>query len=153
MLFCVDFKYKNETDSVLVVSKDDYNSCNTKNPIISLKDGESIFKFGHSGPFYFISGNADACQKGQKLIVVVLAVRHNNQHHAHPPCSSSPVPPPSQPQTPTAQSPEKPGSPESGVAPVPAPAKSSAFRGPVTFSFCLGIINAVLASGFFVGFL
>lgn len=141
-----DFKYKNETDSVLVVSKENYFTCNTKNPIISLKSGESIFKFDHSGPFYFITGNADACQKGQKLIVVVLALRHN-QHQTQPP-------PPSQAETPTAESPEKSGSPDSGVgfkAPVPAPAKSSAFGGPVAFSFGVGIITAVLLSTFFVG--
>ncbi|KAG6604788.1 Early nodulin-like protein 1, partial [Cucurbita argyrosperma subsp. sororia] len=133
------FKYKNGTDSVLVVSKEDYFSCNTKNPVITLKDGESIFKFGHSGPFYFISGDADRCQKGQRLIVVVLALRHK-QHLAPSP----------QAPTPTAQSPENAGSPESGVgftAPVPAPAKSSAFGGSVS-TLSLGV---VLVS-FFVGF-
>ncbi|KAG7034910.1 Early nodulin-like protein 1, partial [Cucurbita argyrosperma subsp. argyrosperma] len=107
--------------------------------LITLKDGESIFKFGHSGPFYFISGDADRCQKGQRLIVVVLALRHK-QHLAPSP----------QAPTPTAQSPENAGSPESGVgftAPVPAPAKSSAFGGSVS-TLSLGV---VLVS-FFVGF-
>ncbi|CAK9314758.1 unnamed protein product [Citrullus colocynthis] len=144
------FKYKNETDSVLVVSKEDYFSCNTKNPVISLKDdGESIFKFGHSGPFYFISGNADCCQKGQKLIVVVLAVRHNKHHHAQPPHSSpSPAAPPSPSQSPTAESPEK----SDGGSTAPAPAKNSAFGGGVTYSLLgVGMINAVLLSSFLVG--
>ncbi|EXC08459.1 hypothetical protein L484_009602 [Morus notabilis] len=69
------FKYKKGTDSVLVVNKDDYNNCNTKNPIQKLEDGDSVFKFDRSGPFFFISGKYGSCQKGQKLIVVVLAVR------------------------------------------------------------------------------
>lgn len=116
MVVGADFRYNNGTDSVLVVSKDDYFSCNTKNPILSLQDGDSVFKFDRSGPFFFISGNADLCQKGQKLIVVVLAVRHNHPHHAPSP-SSSPLAAPPKPPTPTADS------------PVPAPAKNSAALG------------------------
>ncbi|XP_038902598.1 early nodulin-like protein 1 [Benincasa hispida] len=144
------FKYKEEKDSVLVVSKEDYFSCNTKNPVISLKDnGESIFKFGHSGPFYFISGNADSCQKGQKLIVVVLALTHNKHHHSQPPhSSSSPVATPSQSQSPPAESPEKSGV----VSTAPTPAKNSAFGGGVAVSLLgVGTINVVLLSSFLVG--
>ncbi|CAL9233959.1 unnamed protein product, partial [Arabidopsis halleri] len=53
------------------------------------------------GPFYFISGNEDHCKKGQKLIVVVLAVRDHQTvpispakppSSAQPPKSHSPVP-------------------------------------------------------------
>ncbi|XP_059625380.1 early nodulin-like protein 18 [Cornus florida] len=47
-----------------------------------MDDGDSVFKFDRSGPFFFISGNKENCQKGQKLIVVVLAVRN---HHKSPP--------------------------------------------------------------------
>ncbi|KAH8484348.1 hypothetical protein H0E87_028702 [Populus deltoides] len=57
------FKYKKGSDSVLIVSKDDYYSCNTKNPVKSLTDGDSSFIFDRSGPFFFISGNADDCNK------------------------------------------------------------------------------------------
>ncbi|XP_022140349.1 early nodulin-like protein 1 [Momordica charantia] len=122
------FKYQNGTDSVLVVSKDDYFSCNTKNPIVSFQDGDSIFKFDRSGPFYFISGNADRCQKGQKLIVVVLALTHNHHHRAPP--------------TPTADSPDSAGG---FTAPVPAPAKNSALGGAANV-FSFGVISAVLLS-------
>ncbi|KAB1226610.1 Early nodulin-like protein 1 [Morella rubra] len=80
--------YKNGSDSVLVVTKDSYYSCNTTNPIQSLTDGTSIFKFDRSGPFFFISGSGDNCQKGQKLVVVVLAVR--NKTHQAPSPSPSP---------------------------------------------------------------
>ncbi|KAI8005771.1 Early nodulin-like protein 1 [Camellia lanceoleosa] len=83
------FKYKQGSDSVLVVDKDDYNKCNKAKPIRSLEDGDSVFKFDNSGPFFFISGNGDNCEKGQKLIVVVLAIR-NTTHKPSPSPSSSP---------------------------------------------------------------
>ncbi|CAI9773501.1 unnamed protein product [Fraxinus pennsylvanica] len=73
------FKYKKGMDSVLVVNKDDYEKCNTEKPIIRMEDGNSVFKFDRSGPFYFISGNKGNCDKGQKMIIVVLAVRNYNK--------------------------------------------------------------------------
>ncbi|KAJ0053651.1 hypothetical protein Pint_02285 [Pistacia integerrima] len=82
------FKYNKDSNSVLVVNKDDYYSCNTKDPIQSLSDGDSVFHFNRSGPHYFISGNADNCNNGQKVIIVVMAVRH---HHHHAPPSPSPA--------------------------------------------------------------
>ncbi|KAF3444098.1 hypothetical protein FNV43_RR13788 [Rhamnella rubrinervis] len=109
------FKYKKGSDSVLVVTKDDYFSCNTKNPIMSLTDGESIFKLDRSGPFFFVSGDEDSCRKGQKLIVVVLAVRHK----PHPPPeagggttpASPPLAKPPSGLSPRAESPEPSASP------------------------------------------
>ncbi|KAK4484706.1 hypothetical protein RD792_007298 [Penstemon davidsonii] len=84
------FKYKQGQDSVLVVNKDDYDNCIAENYIRLLNDGKSKFKFDRSGPFYFISGNKTNCIKGQKLIIVVLAVR--NRPTAAPPKGSSPSP-------------------------------------------------------------
>ncbi|KAL5793754.1 hypothetical protein ACOSP7_002348 [Xanthoceras sorbifolium] len=126
------FKYKKGSDSVLVVTKDDYDSCNTKSPIQSLADGDSIFKFDHSGPYFFISGNADNCKKNQKLIVVVMAVRNKTHHHQTPP---SPLPSPPSPDTPSsppaespksvAETPEAPVDPHAdGDVPTPAPSNS-----------------------------
>lgn len=89
-LFGAVFRYKQGSDSVLVVTKDDYYSCNTKNPITSLTNGDSDFKFDRSGPFFFITGNVENCQKGQKLHAVVLAVR-NKRHHGTTPPSPSPA--------------------------------------------------------------
>jgi hypothetical protein len=103
----VVFKYKKGSDSVLVVTKEHYHACNTTSPIQSLADGDSIFKFGRSGPFFFISSKN--CRKGQKLIVVVLAVR-NKTHHSPPP-SPSPVP-------------ESPASPSPSPSPPPTSAES-----------------------------
>ncbi|XP_003602323.3 early nodulin-like protein 2 [Medicago truncatula] len=64
------FKYNKEIDSVLVVNKQDHDSCNTKNPIYKMEGGDSAFQLDKSGPFYFISGNVENCQKGRKLNVV-----------------------------------------------------------------------------------
>jgi hypothetical protein len=116
------FKYKKGSDSVLVVTKDHYNSCNTTTPIQSLTDGESVFKFDRSGPFYFISGNGDNCRKGQKLIIIVLAVR-NQTHHSPPPSKSpvavSPSPTAETPASPPTTLPPKAESPK-GESPKPA---------------------------------
>ncbi|KAK6132665.1 hypothetical protein DH2020_033581 [Rehmannia glutinosa] len=109
VFFFAVFKYKSGSDSVLVVNKNDYDNCNTGNPILKLEDGNSIFKFDRSGPFYFISGNKANCDQGQKLIVVVLAVRNR------------PSPPPNAPSP-------------AGGAPSPAnsPSPASASPGPAT---------------------
>ncbi|GMY31848.1 early nodulin-like protein 2 [Fagus crenata] len=92
------FKYKKGSDSVLVVNKDDYYNCNTTNPIKKLEEGDSEYKVEKSGPFFFISGKKQNCEKGQKLLVVVLSVKHNSTIKPHPPISSptqSPTHPPS----------------------------------------------------------
>ncbi|XP_059662662.1 early nodulin-like protein 3 [Cornus florida] len=127
------FKYKNGSDSVLVVKKDDYDKCNTEKPIMKMDDGDSVFKFDRSGPFFFISGNKDNCQKGQKLIVVVLAVRN---HHKSPPApvgqtpASSPSPTKSSPSPAPATTP----SPISHTTPAtsPSPTGSSPSSAPFT---------------------
>ncbi|XVE66181.1 hypothetical protein DITRI_Ditri08aG0059900 [Diplodiscus trichospermus] len=120
------FKYKKGSDSVLLVTREDYDRCNTKNPIQSLTEGDSIFKFDHSGPFFFISGNADNCNKGQKLIVVVMAVRHKTQQHPPSPSPSSVVPatpPVSPPPSPPVESPKSSEAPSDLDAPVSAPSQ------------------------------
>ncbi|KAL3821209.1 hypothetical protein ACJIZ3_007114 [Penstemon smallii] len=111
------FKYKQGQDSVLVVKKDDYDNCIAENYIRLLNDGKSKFKFQRSGPFYFITGNKTNCIKGQKLIVVVLAVRNHPPFPtaAPPPKGSSPSPSnsdwsPSSPSPAHGPSPSAPGS-------------------------------------------
>ncbi|KAI6673011.1 hypothetical protein NL676_000917 [Syzygium grande] len=128
------FKYEKGNDSVLLVTKDDYNSCDTSNPLVSLTDGGSRFRFDRSGPFFFISGIADRCNAGQRLIVVVLAVR-DKTHSSAP--TLSPVPPVARPPaSPTPQSGAPAGTPphpagagpSDAEAPVPAPSHSSASK-------------------------
>ncbi|KAM0070857.1 putative Phytocyanin domain, cupredoxin [Helianthus debilis subsp. tardiflorus] len=109
------FKYDGSSDSVLVVNRSDYDGCNGNNPVLKLEGGDSTFKFDRSGPFYFITGNKSNCDQGQKLIVVVLAVRNRSPPPsvATPPSPTalppspeiSPVFPPSPVSTPPAPSP------------------------------------------------
>ncbi|KAI5005741.1 hypothetical protein ZWY2020_032984 [Hordeum vulgare] len=82
------FRYKGQKDSVLVVSQSHYDACNTTDPFLRLDGGESGFVLSNSGPYFFISGDAGRCQAGERLIVVVLAVR------APSPAPSTPSPPP-----------------------------------------------------------
>ncbi|XP_062015515.1 early nodulin-like protein 4 [Rosa rugosa] len=130
------FKYNKGSDSVLVVNKDSFYNCNTSNPIQKLDDGNSEFKFDRSGPFYFISGQDGNCAKGQKLIIIVLAVRHRQTPPAQPPMAappqgSAPAPVPSKGSAPAA-APSGPASTPSHApsttpitTPVPAPSKGS----------------------------
>ncbi|KAL3638420.1 hypothetical protein CASFOL_017791 [Castilleja foliolosa] len=108
------FNYKKGSDSVVVVSKDNYNQCNTANPKAKLDDGNSVFKFDRSGPFFFISGNKSSCNHGQKLIVVVLAIRNK---HSSPSPSPAATPPPSPAPRVEAPAPAPVGSPTDSPAP------------------------------------
>ncbi|KAG6673328.1 hypothetical protein I3842_16G106100 [Carya illinoinensis] len=69
------WNYDPSKDSVLQVSEKDYESCSTSSPIGVYKDGNTKVKLDRSGPFYFINGTEDHCQKCQKLAIVVLSVR------------------------------------------------------------------------------
>ncbi|CAK7353952.1 unnamed protein product [Dovyalis caffra] len=70
------WKYDGQKDSVLQVTKEAYDSCNTTSPIEEYKDGNTKVKLDRSGPFYFISGAEGHCEKGQKFVVVVLSQKH-----------------------------------------------------------------------------
>ncbi|KAK8933337.1 Early nodulin-like protein 1 [Platanthera zijinensis] len=122
------FEYKKGEDSVLLVTKEAYNTCNTSNPTINLSDGNSVFVLDQSGPSYFISGAPGHCAQGQKLVVVVMAVRNN-------PPSSPPSPAPAPAPSPAPSGPH-----------IPTPAPSSAQVSAVsTFSF---VMVALFIGGF-----
>ncbi|KAJ3693872.1 hypothetical protein LUZ60_009352 [Juncus effusus] len=89
------FKYEKELDSVLEVSEEHYNTCNTTDPYVKLDAGHSKFKFNRSGRFNFISGNYSRCMNdGEKLIVVVMAIRPNKDKAKTPkPHPILPAPP------------------------------------------------------------
>ncbi|RRT42399.1 hypothetical protein B296_00057159 [Ensete ventricosum] len=119
------FRYSNGTDSVLVVTKQDYDGCNVSNPIQKLEGGDSMFNLDRSGPFFFISGVPDNCRKGQKLVVVVLAVRNAPLAPSESPTSSSPSLPPSPSSSVSpSPSPSAPSPASISQAPSPSPARS-----------------------------
>ncbi|KAJ0977324.1 hypothetical protein J5N97_012798 [Dioscorea zingiberensis] len=66
----INFKY--EKDSVMVVGEEDYDKCDSAHPVFFSNSGNTVFSFDRSGMFYFISGIAEHCQKGQKMIIKVM---------------------------------------------------------------------------------
>uniref|UniRef100_A0A0E0FT39 Phytocyanin domain-containing protein n=1 Tax=Oryza nivara TaxID=4536 RepID=A0A0E0FT39_ORYNI len=78
--------------SVLQVMEGDFDTCSTGNPVQRLEDvaaGRSVFRFDRSGPFFFISGDEDRCQKGQKLYIIVMAVRPTKPSEAPEPAGAA----------------------------------------------------------------
>uniref|UniRef100_A0A0D3EKT2 Phytocyanin domain-containing protein n=1 Tax=Oryza barthii TaxID=65489 RepID=A0A0D3EKT2_9ORYZ len=112
------FRY-NKEDSVVVVSQGHYDGCNATDPLLRDAGGDSTFVFDSSGPFFFISGDPARCQAGERLIVVVLAVRGNA---TATPTTPSPPPPPTVPAAPTPRpSPPPPAAGTNGTARAPSP--------------------------------
>ena len=108
---------------MLVVNKQDHDACNTKNPIYKMEGGDSAFLLDKSGPFYFISGNIENCQKGRKLNVVVWSP-HRRLMSADAPSPSAigwnaPTPSPTDTHAPAP-------SPTTNHAPVPSPTDNHA---------------------------
>ncbi|GER53321.1 early nodulin-like protein 1 [Striga asiatica] len=121
------FKYKQGHDTVLVVNRNDYTKCNKENPIRSFKGGHSVFKFKKSGPFYFISGHDQNCEKGQKFEVIVLSKNHHfptPSPEAGPTAHAPTVEPPSHSPSPspTAGKTSSPASEPPSRSPSPSPA-------------------------------
>ncbi|CAF2244536.1 unnamed protein product [Brassica rapa subsp. trilocularis] len=121
------FKYPKGKDSVLEVSEEEYNTCNTTHPITSVSDGGSLFVLSRSGPFFFVSGNSENCLKGQKLAVNVMSTAHHSRSPRQP--SPSPSPSPSPTLSPIAWSSPAPSpgvvlSDSEALAPAPEPAKA-----------------------------
>ncbi|XP_057951079.1 early nodulin-like protein 5 [Malania oleifera] len=64
------FKYKK--DSVLVVSNVEYEKCRSSHPMFYSNNGNTLFLLDRHGLFYFISGVAGHCERGQRMIIKVL---------------------------------------------------------------------------------
>ncbi|XP_047052899.1 early nodulin-like protein 1 [Lolium rigidum] len=71
----IAFTYEPGKDSVLIVDEKAYDACDTASPVDTFSDGNTVFTFTKSGPFYFISGNKDNCNRNEKLVVVVMGPR------------------------------------------------------------------------------
>ncbi|KAK9059363.1 hypothetical protein SSX86_021986 [Deinandra increscens subsp. villosa] len=67
------FLYPPSQDSVIQVTKESYNSCNLKNPILYMNNGNSLFNITSPGVVYFTSGVSGHCEKSQKLEISVYA--------------------------------------------------------------------------------
>ncbi|KAG7567482.1 Phytocyanin domain [Arabidopsis thaliana x Arabidopsis arenosa] len=124
------FKYDSKMDSVLQVTEENYEKCNTEKPLKEHKDGYTTVKLDVSGPYFFISGAPTGnCAKGEKVTVVVQSPNHQPMPKPGPAAVTPTIPPkPSTTSAAPAPAPPTP-SPKSSTsmpAPAPAPAKSSA---------------------------
>ncbi|KAJ0091708.1 hypothetical protein Patl1_14579 [Pistacia atlantica] len=66
------FKYDGKTDSVLEVTEEDYEACETSKPIKEYRDGNTKISLS-TGTKFFISGAEGHCEKGQKVEINVGA--------------------------------------------------------------------------------
>ncbi|KAJ4762726.1 Early nodulin-like protein 2 [Rhynchospora pubera] len=75
--------FNNETDSVQLVNLNDYKNCNTSNPIQELKGNNTVFELRKLGYHQFISGEADNCLAGQRMMVHVVPDDYVNDERTH----------------------------------------------------------------------
>ncbi|XVF10328.1 hypothetical protein REPUB_Repub07fG0173300 [Reevesia pubescens] len=67
------FLYPPTQDSVIQVTEQSYNSCNLKDPILYMNNGNSLFNITKPGEYFFTSGEPGHCEKKQKLYLAVLS--------------------------------------------------------------------------------
>ncbi|KAK2456182.1 hypothetical protein P8452_03160 [Trifolium repens] len=65
------FLYPPSQDSLIQVTQESYRSCNIKDPILFMNNGNSLFNITSKGDFYFTSGVNGHCQKHQKIHISV----------------------------------------------------------------------------------
>ncbi|KAI3972185.1 hypothetical protein MKW92_037346 [Papaver armeniacum] len=66
------FLYPPSEDSVIQVTEQSFRSCNLKDPILYMNNGNSLFNITSEGRYFFTSGEPGHCEKLQKLAVSVL---------------------------------------------------------------------------------
>ncbi|KAM2955922.1 hypothetical protein FF2_023108 [Malus domestica] len=72
----IRFHYKK--DSVMEVMEAEYKKCNSTRPNFFSNTGNTVYTLDHSGSFYFISGAAGHCERGQRMIVKVMAAEEED---------------------------------------------------------------------------
>ncbi|XP_016449825.1 early nodulin-like protein 21 [Nicotiana tabacum] len=76
----IRFKYKK--DSVMEVTENEYKKCNSTRPHFFSNNGNTMFTLDRSGYFYFVSGAAGHCERGERMIVRVLVQDVINDYSA-----------------------------------------------------------------------
>lgn len=110
------FKFDGAADAVLEVTRDDYNHCGTGSPVATHKPtgGAATVPLTSSGYHFFVGAAPGSCDKGERVIVLVMSEKHSRRGQGF----FAPVPAP-------AQSPLAAGL---FQAPAPAPATGNAGR-------------------------
>ena len=149
-LLLVVFKYQASSDSVLQVTKQDFDNCNTHSPIAKFNDGNTEFKLKKSGPYYFISGNKDNCNKNEKLVVIVMANRTTKNSPPSPSTNApSPGPTTSDQQPPVTSPPS-----DDGSTSAPSAESNPPKNGATSYIMMsvLGSLGAFMGSSLFLAF-
>ncbi|KAF8103941.1 hypothetical protein N665_0182s0048 [Sinapis alba] len=152
------FVYQPNQDSVLQVTRDAYDSCNTDAPTAKFADGKTSFALTNSGPYYFISGNKDNCKKSEKVVIIVMADRNGNNATSSSPPSPAPAPsslPPSPALAPSGESPPSPPPmtepPFETPTPTPTPTQETPNNAASpSSSFLAALLGAAFASTLFL---
>ena len=66
------FKYSPQAHDVLEVSKADYDSCSTANPVTTFNSGNDVVTLTATGTRYFICGFPGHCAGGMKVKIDVI---------------------------------------------------------------------------------
>ncbi|KAK8635799.1 hypothetical protein V6N13_004517 [Hibiscus sabdariffa] len=123
--------------AVDVVSKSDYDNCNSGNALSTHNDGNTVITLSNPGSMYFICPTIGHCAGGMKLAVNVVAAGGNSP--------STPSTPSSSPTTPSGTTPSG-GSTPSPPAPRPSGAPSIMNSGLiVAFWTVLGAVVAIMS--------
>lgn len=81
---CSVFNFHNKTDDVAVLlTKEDYDSCNTSSPIALYNSTPAVIILTKTGEYYFTSTYDYRCELGQKL-----AIKVTSSSGASPPSST-----------------------------------------------------------------
>ncbi|GMN31355.1 hypothetical protein TIFTF001_003213 [Ficus carica] len=64
------FLYPPSQDSVIQVKAESYNSCNLKDPILYMNNGNSLFNITAEGEYFFTSGKPGHCEQRQRLHIL-----------------------------------------------------------------------------------
>lgn len=70
---------------MLVVDKRAYYHCNVTSPSSVFTDGNTTINLDNAGPLYFISGDTEHCQNGQRLVVEVMPLLTQSPPPSSPP--------------------------------------------------------------------
>jgi hypothetical protein len=113
------FNYATGNHDVLVVSKSDYDACNTGGPLSSNTNGPTTITLDSAGDKYYICGIGSHCSGGMKLAITVGS-------------GSGSAPTPSTPSTP--------GTPSTPSTPAPGSAAPACYTAAPALAVAAGVL-------------
>ncbi|KAJ3705437.1 hypothetical protein LUZ61_009142 [Rhynchospora tenuis] len=132
------FEYNKNFHNVMLVTKNDYKSCNATNPIATYKSGNDSITITRSGHNFYICGVPGHCAIGQKVDIRVEKTKRASSPRSAPvPESSTSSPSPSSDTGDTAGA-----STNASSAPAPKPSSGSRFV-PAYLGFGVALVATI----------